>query len=494
MTPEEINSCLVSNSSMSVSWLLHRVYWISCYRDSLLILINASNFIFVGLIGLILTRYFTKRRNEYESFQSYLSNIKDILTKESISDNNQQQIKLIIKALTEEVIYAVNEERVKKVFNFLADASLIQKKGYPGIKRLTISQVLKSIELKNIDLINIEKLRGVDFSNAKLSNISFQKSDLTGAKFDNADLVNVDFREAIVKNVSFKGATIDDIKYLSKRNWLENKLIKDADITGIKIQNAKFYTVPTISNNIGSCFLGGYELEGMNFLKVIFENGQFLHTTLKETRWEKSNLKGTDFIISDLSHSDFIESNLEYTNFNCPLDNVEFIKCKINKCHFYPIISFFQNIAFDKSRFLQIISSPQHLIFYQSRLEKVTFKAERFRQYQTMNFKLFGFIVKLAFISKAPIVSPNIIFNLSGSIFKDCRLIETTFDRTILKKVDFTNSRIINSNFQGANLVDADLSKTIIDDKTSFKNALYSENTKFPQDFSPIEHEMKKVA
>ncbi len=434
MTPEEINSCLSCDSSTSVSWWLHFVYWSSCYRDFLLICINGLSFFIVGVIGFILTRYFTKRRNEYESFQSYLSNIKDILTKESISDNNKEQIKLIIKALTEEVISSVDEERIRKVFNFLADASLIQKKAYPEIKELKVSQILKSIELKNIDLRNMEKLTDVDFSNSKLSNISFNNSNLTGAKFDSATLVNVDFRKAIVKDVTFKGATIQE------KIWLDNKLTIDGDLTGIKMNKAIFY--------------GGKDaLKGIILKGAFIENTRFDGMNFQRTRWENSNFKETNFQSSNLSNSEFIDCDLENPDFSWPttLDNVKFLKCKINE-------SAFSTPMFSSNKF----------IFHQSRLTKITFKTYRTRH-------------------------GSLTVNLSGSIFKDCELSEIEFNGRILEKVDFSGSKIINSNFKGANLVDADLSKTIIDDKTSFKNALYSENTKFPQDFSPIEHEMKKV-
>lgn len=211
----------------------------------------------------------------------------------------------------------------------------------------------------------------------------------------------------------------------------------------------------------------------MNFTNIILEDSTFLYQNIKKTRWEHSNFQRPHFNKSYLSSSEFIDCGFENTCFDTCIisesSNIKFIDCEINN-----------------SQFLTPGTLSQEFIFDKSRLIKVTFMINQLSPSQKRKLKR----LKILFGTK---VFDALKSNLSGSILKDCRLIETTFDRTILKKVDFTNSRIINSNFQGANLVDADLSKAIIDDKTSLKNALYSENTKFPQNFSVIEHEMKKV-
>ena len=75
---------------------------------------------------------------------------------------------------------------------------------------------------------------------ADLRRMSFRKATLCGLDFSDADLSGCDFREAVLENCCLRDAHIKDTRF-------DQADLRDADLGGLKLSNAKQFAGATIS-------------------------------------------------------------------------------------------------------------------------------------------------------------------------------------------------------------------------------------------------------
>ena len=147
-----------------------------------------------------------------------------------------------------------------------------------------------------------------------------------------------------------------------------------------------------------------------------FENIDYSEKTLLNHEFTNCEFINCNFTKSDLSYDNFTDCRFKGCNFslallnNTGMKNIDFLDCKIvgidfSKCNNFLFAVSFQNCHLDYSS------------FFQKKMKKTNF--------------IDCSIKEVDFVEA----------DLSMSIFKNCDLLDTTFMRTILEKVDFRTAK-----------------------------------------------------
>lgn len=255
-----------------------------------------------------------------------------------------------------------------------------------------------------------------------------------------------------------------------------------------------------------------------NFIFSNLESANLRKSSLSGAYFRNADLENADLSFANLDGSDFRDANVSGTNFKkAYLGNVDFRNTNLNDADLSGAVytattQFPENFVTDRSSLyfiapgitlsngdLEEVSLTSGNLLG-SRLNGMNLSKAQLGRINLSTSTLNKVFFKEASLSGANLSDSKIVF----SSFEEAFLSSADFENAYLKESSFVSAKLLGANFRDASLTNIDLSKanlsksdlrgadledsTVVE--TSFKGALYSYKTKFPNGFSPEEHNM----
>ncbi len=408
---------------------------------------------------------------------------------------------------------------------------------------------LKNSQLTNSNFENTQmynvKLHHSDLSNSKFDGVMAELGRFSHTNFYNTTINDSDFQKANFHDAKFKGAVIKNSNF-ANANFIGADLSELKSIDDESIFAGAIYDRDTkFSSDFDPVSRGMIKIEkGLN-LKLLPDKIQpyLSGISLKPNEEEfPYDLSGTSFSGADMQEAKFEDINFSRSNFEGAIGKSSiFIGCNLSRCTFNEYSDFsggyfnnsvFFNTKFNganlaKSNFMSADLSmtdlaelpdnkvagciydlgtsfppgydPQEhgLIFAGQNAnlsDRKFFHMEGFRSLSNNEpYDFTGAKLNRADFSQA---------GLENAIFKEANMKEACLKEVIMENADFSgaslyaanltggdfyNAKFNNADLRWANLKDANIGGA------DFTGAKYNRGTKFPEGFSPEEHNMTEI-
>jgi uncharacterized protein YjbI with pentapeptide repeats len=303
-----------------------------------------------------------------------------------------------------------------------------------------------------------ESLEGFDFTGADLSGVDLTGADLSkalfeAARFRGANLARTNLRDAMLGRASLDGGDFSE-----------------ADLSGANLSVSTFIGARFDGARFDKTSFFESKLTGGSFESASFDNITFLKTVFGRVDLSKAMLKMASIIEADLADSTFREAFSDQLTFiRCKLDRVDFGAASLTRTSF--IQSHGDGISYDAAKLDRVAFIDG------CRLDNATFRAADMKH---VCFR--GSVFEGSDLTEASAEECD----FSSADFRRAKLYKlraprSLFIRTDLTGADLKSSILMNSflmkaliygtDFRGANLFRADLSKVRGDTMTNFRDA-----------------------
>ena len=393
-----------------------------------------------------------------------------------------------------------NNTLANEIPNFSRANLLLPPNNHYRLINLAASMNFKNIDLKSTDFEGAKLGR---FQTVNLSNANFEyttgvaeifASNLEGANFSysNLDRLRLENNNNL-KDTKFYCAILNNL-------YDKDKKLKEADLTAAIFSSANFqewnYDFDPIKNKILFRFmqkiidkygpadysgmdLSNCDLRGMEFGATNLSNAVFSGTVIARTDVTQANLEGANFsgAITDYSTKfpesfevigkNMVGSRLYYSNIEWAPSEKNFDREQL--------LNFSKNYGdkYARHRGKLKTNDPLLLFGYQNtpnlsgkNLDKANYRG--------------------AWLAKSNLEGASMQFiNLAGSVLLDANMQDTNLKGAILQDAILDGANLNNANLYGADLRWARMKETKLDG-AKLTNAIYDNNTVWPEGFDPI--------
>lgn len=351
--------------------------------------------------------------------------------------------------------------------------------------RLDNVKYVREWSAKSADYFSERPFTGLDLENAVLKGINiphsnFNSADLKGTQLDNADLSNSDLSNADL-SPSFEFTNVEP-NILQKLNPFtdlkqKNTLKQVSSLKGTNLRETKLDKTNMENTVLDSTFFTGTRIENTSFKCPYIENAFFGFSEFgDEDIFKEINMEPLSSMY-DYERNKTKYYNETFSSVKFDLADIRFMTIENAKWYSLSFINtalgslWIENSTLGNAFF--VLSPIRNTMPTNMIMDHSTLKNSIFRK-SDLNF---------SFDNDKNLKSNNI--NINNNTFSDMKisfsLMTLTKDNEI--KVYFENNVLKNVNLSEANL-------NII---KSWKGTVYDENTKFPKNFNPEQHGLKKV-
>lgn len=333
-------------------------------------------------------------------------------------------------AITVLIIERLNERRNKKLLEQQEKNDLILQFGSPD-KAFAVEAARK---LRVKGWLADGSLSGAELSGASLSGTDLSKANLYGANLNEADLTNVNFTDANLEKISIKNAKLAHVNLHGANLYGTNLLEAKLELDGANLVQANFKEVDLTGVNLTKANLSGANLE-----KTDLTNTNLTMANLKDV-----NAKGTNFRRANL-----IKANLDGIN----LDGANLSEARYDSNTKWP-----QDFGYQYSGAI----GPK------AKLSNIAYPSINLAGVDLNQISLKNANLMRANLEKTNFEGANLVLcSLEGANLEGANLMRADLDRVNLR----------NANLVAANLEYAELHLV------SLKGAIYTDETKWPQNF-----------
>lgn len=294
-------------------------------------------------------------------------------------------------------------------------------------------------------------------------------------------------------------------KSIKDKGWnLNNRIVKQKDISGIHLVNSVWKNVDVIgskcvSSRFEGCTFKRVEFSEANISKSVFRNCKFLNCEVVRSKFNMAKFVNCRFSESKFKYSDFNESIWE----NSGLDDIKAMKVDWRYARL-------RNTTFNKGEYEEVAFSDSHLnnvIFSHSKLIRSGFSGSEIEQ---CNFEIEGNVVnfvdvkcnhlritgsptihdlKLAGLKGDSILIEKLKsseffamsfaevnnFHLKNSELSFTSCVSASFSNTIFQNISFNFAQFDNSRFKNVSFDKVTFSGELIFDGATFENTKFVE-------------------
>ncbi|MBI4952628.1 MAG: DUF2169 domain-containing protein [Myxococcales bacterium] len=302
---------------------------------------------------------------------------------------------------------------------------------------------------------------------------SLAERNFTGARLRNMRLAGIDLARAYLEATDLSGCDLAGAN-------LEGAVLARANLRGCSFAGAKL-----AGANLGAAELAGADFTGADLGQAVFSGA-----TLGEARFAGAKLDGADFEGTKLAAVDLSGTTLEKCSFlsadlsgarfrGCKLDHATFIKCRLDGVDFGGASLHKATLVESKGRGVSFRGArcTDFVVMLDSALPEADFSDAVATKLCCRGVDLRGARFDRADLADADLSECDLEgASLDRAVLVTAMLIRTKLDRATLRGANLrealaSKAVLRGADFTGANLYQADLSRAVGDDRTSFAEA-----------------------